>query len=119
MITGFNRIQKFFEQIPSLKPLVIIDYAFSTMLMLFSIYTGYRLWAIRPGAVRLSQKYLLASAGYDIFSGILPFIVGLPNSIAQRMATNLIPDIIRGLIYSGVWYTYLERSKRVKTTYNL
>jgi len=84
---------------------------------IFSIYAGIALWQIRLNAVRIAKKYLIFCLLYSILVTFLPQIVELPSDARRIMNLELIKGILRTLVFVAIWHTYLNRSKRVKVTY--
>lgn len=119
LISGYNATNQFFDQFPGLVTITVIDWLFSIGLMIFSIYAGIALWKIRPGAVNIVKKYLLTVLGYTIIAAFLPFIAGLPARANDAMIAEVIKNIFRSIIYVFIWYSYLNKSKRVKATFNI
>ena len=83
-----------------------------------SVYAGLALWRIRPGAVRTAEIYLLCFLCYQGIAAVLPFLAGLPASANHGLTEAVYKNLTRGLLYFGLWYSYLNKSKRVKATYN-
>ena len=86
--------------------------------MAFSVYAGPGFWSIRPGAVHMAKRYLLYFAGYHSVAAILPFMAGLPSAANEAMIAQVAKDTYRGVIYFAVWYSYLNKSRRVSVTYH-
>jgi hypothetical protein len=85
--------------------------------MAFSIYAGLGLWRIRPGAVRTAEIYLLCFLCYQGIAAVLPFLAGFPASANHALTEAVYRNLARSLLYFGVWYSYLNKSERVKATY--
>jgi hypothetical protein len=84
----------------------------------YSIYAGICLWSIRPNAVSVAKGYLLTMLAYSI---VMPFLViglsDLPSYANNVMAAEGFKDFLRNLLGFGVWFSYLNVSKRVASTY--
>jgi hypothetical protein len=106
-----------FTRYPGLLRATVIDLVLSVALMAFSIYSGVLLWRVRPGAVAMAKRFLLCVIGYYVVAAVLMFTAGLPASASARLTAEAAKNIIRGLIFSGIWYSYLQLSKRVRATY--
>jgi hypothetical protein len=85
--------------------------------MILSIRAGIALWRIKSGAVRIAKNFLVINFGFSVISVFLPIIVGLPTDVKAVLIPDLIRGAIQSLFYSGLWYSYLNYSKRVKETY--
>ena len=86
--------------------------------MAFSVYAGTGLWSIRPGAVHMAKRYPLHFLGYHAVAAILPFMAGLPSAANEAMIAQGAKDTFRGVIYFAVWYSCLNKSRRVSVTYH-
>jgi hypothetical protein len=117
LVSGYNEVSPYFEQFPGLVTVTIVNGMLSIGLMVFSIYAGIALWNIRPGAVKIAKKYLLVFLGCSILAIFIPFMAGLPSKANKTMIGEFVKGAIRSLFYFVIWYSYLNKSKRVKTTY--
>ena len=144
LTSGYKQASPYFEMFPGLLIITIIDSVLSIALIGFSIYAGIALWKIRPNAVKIAKKYLLTLLGYSILAAFLPFMVSLPSEANQAMIgvpldeheqiyqditsyfagqyvmelrEEIAKGIFRSIIYVAVWYSYLNKSQRVKATY--
>ena len=84
---------------------------------IFSIYAGISLWQIRLNAVRIAKRYLICCMLYSIVVTFFPQMVELPSDAHRIMNLELIKGILRTFVFVAIWYTYLNRSKRVKVTF--
>ena len=80
-------------------------------LAIFSCIAGVMLWMEKREAVKVTKAYLLVGA-------VLPISLFLVLHLAG-MHVSLLLVIIRRLVYSVTWYSYLCASRRVKLTYGL
>ena len=117
LVSGYNEASPYFDQFPGLVNLAIVDGMLSIGLMVFSIYVGIALWKIRQGAVKIAKKYLLVFLGYSILAIFLPFMAGVPSEANEAMIGEVAKGAIGSFIYFAIWYSYLNKSQRVKTTY--
>jgi hypothetical protein len=114
---SYSSSSKYFGQFPGLLIINVIDTLLSLGLVAFSIYAGVGLWRIRPGAVQLTKRYLWYFLGYHAVTAILPFMAGLPSEANDAMLAEVVKDTFRGGVYFAVWYSYLNKSRRVSATY--
>ena len=77
------------------------------------IAAGLSLFQVRPGAVTLAKASLGYSALVDVIVYATPYS---PNNRPPGDATII---LVASLVYYGVWFGYLTRSKRVRATYEL
>jgi len=108
----------YLDTFSSLHTLILVDSVLSIGLMVFSIYAGYALWSIKQNAVRTAKAYLLTTLAYSILMPMV--IIGTSDPI---MDNSIITEIglkqaFSGIIAFAIWFTYLNRSKRVRTTYD-
>ena len=80
--------------------IVLLDFG----LVVFSVFTGVALWRIRPYAVTSAKIFLICE-----------LIFGL---MITALLSQWLP-MLQGVAYFIIWYTYLNRSGRVKSTYGL
>jgi hypothetical protein len=104
-------------QFPGLLVITIVDLILSTAIMGFSIYAGLALMRVRPNAVRIAKTFLLVRLGYSLLELALPLVAGLPASARSIMLQAIAGQVVVGVLYVAIWYSYLTVSKRVKRTY--
>jgi len=119
LAAAYGESSKYFHQFPGLLVIAVIDTFLSVGLAAFSVYAGIGLWTIRPGAVQMAKRYLLFFLGYLAIAAILPFMAGLPSAAHEAMFAEVARGTFRGVIYFAIWYSYLNKSKRVSATYHL
>lgn len=105
-----NRLQGMFT-------ITVIQNILALGMTIFSIYAGISLWQIRLNAVRIAKRYLICCMLYSIVVTFLPQMVELPSGAHRIMNLELIKGILRTFVFVAIWYTYLNRSKRVKVTF--
>jgi hypothetical protein len=88
------------------------DIICSLFIAAFGIYTAYYLWKIKPNAVKIAKKFIIAAGIYNLLLFILLFSLDLPSS-----ADQVAPQVFVRIIVLACWYSYFNRSKRVKATY--
>jgi uncharacterized protein DUF2569 len=118
LATTYRSSLEYFVQFPGLLVVTVIDTIFSLGLMAFGFYAGIGLWSIRPGAVKMARRFLLCTLGYQAIAAILPFMAGLPPETTAEMTGQIARDVLRSVIYFAIWYSYLDRSRRVAATYH-
>jgi hypothetical protein len=115
---AFIKSLEYFDQFPGLLVITVIDTILSLGLIAFGFYAGIGLWSIRPGAVKMAKRYLLCILGYQAISAILTFMAGLLTATTANMISQVALDALRSVIYFAIWYSYLDKSKRVAATYH-
>jgi len=114
---SYSQSSRYFDRFPGLLVITVIDTFLSLGLMAFSIYAGVCLWRIRSGAVQTAKKYLLWFLVYLAIAAVLPFMAGLPSTANDTLLAEAAKNTFRGFIYFAIWYSYLNKSKRVRATY--
>ena len=114
---SYRESAPYFSQFPGLLVVTGLDTVLSLGLTVFSIYAGASLWRLRPGAVQTAKRYLLWFLAYQAVAIVLPFMAGLPSSADETMIAQSVKDAFRGILYVIIWYSYLNKSKRVRATY--
>ena len=117
LVSTYTQTESLYSQYPGLQTIFLIDLGLSCLLMFLSIRAGIALWSIKPGAVQTAKYYLLILLGYSFIAAFLPFMAGLPSSANDAMIPEVVKGCVRSLLYFGIWYTYLNVSKRVNATY--
>lgn len=97
--------------------ITVVDFVLSASVMCLSVYAGICLWRIRPNAVRISKAYLLVFLTYNVVASFLPFMAGLPSQANEVMMREVASGLFRSIIFVAIWYSYLNKSKRVAATY--
>jgi hypothetical protein len=87
-----------------------------TAVAVFSFLTGLRLWLIKPNAVDLARRYLLtyliANVSYFLF-----WILVIRPTTQVAFAEMAWYHVVGPAVSAALWYSYLEHSKRVRSTY--
>jgi hypothetical protein len=85
----------------------------------FSIVAGLRLWLVKPDAVRFTKRFLLtylgANIGYFVM-WVFWILIARPSG-AVSFAEMGWGHVVGPILLVALWYSYLERSKRVRATY--
>lgn len=111
--------KSYFTTFPNLRAFVLIDTILSMGLIGFSIYAGYVLWSIKQNAVEIAKAYFLARLAYSI---IMPLVFRSVSDLPMDDSTIIdafIKQAVSGIIAFAIWFTYLNRSKRVRATYSV
>lgn len=114
----FSSSSQYFGQYPRLKTIIAIDGVLFAGVMAFGIYSGILLWTISPNAVKIARTYLIVYLGIIILEVFRPLLLELPPDLSHDMVvTGLRAAGYRYAFFVSVWYSYLNKSKRVKATY--
>jgi hypothetical protein len=107
----------YFGEHPELFRLCLASGICRLALAVFSVYAGFGLWKVVPGALSVAKKYLLAVILYSLVASFLPVLVGVPQESYQEFAGETVFNGYITMAYAITWYIYLQRSRRVKATY--
>jgi hypothetical protein len=114
---SFGKSSRYFDRFPGLRAIALIDALLSVGLIAFSIYAGVGLWSIRRGAVRTAKRYFQCYLGYAFIAAALPFMAGLPSAANDSLIFAAVKSAGGGLVSFSIWNSYLNKSERVKATY--
>ncbi len=115
--TSYSESSQYFDQFPGLAAIFYIDCILSSILTFLSIRAGIALWDIKPGAVNIAKQYLFFYLGYAVIASFLPFVAGLPSAVNDAMIPEVAKSALQSIFFFGIWFSYLNVSKRVKATY--
>jgi len=88
-----------------------------TGLACFSVYAGILLWRVVPNAVTVAKRFLMTVLVVGLFQTLIAAGVALSSKEWGKPLADAVGIAFRPLIYVGIWYSYLKRSKRVAATY--
>lgn len=108
IVDVIRRIPIFETNKPDFATFIRMNNIVIAAVQVFGIYAGIRLWQKRPGAVNLVKKFLITILVYNI---IFALICAINFDISVWIA------VLHTLIFVGIWYTYLDTSKRVRYTF--
>jgi hypothetical protein len=99
-----------------------IDLIATILISCISVYAGWQLWKINPGAIKTTKTYLNIVLVYSMFFFFIITIIfsfsNMPfNSISQNIFGDIIRETISSITYVIIWNLYLKNSERVKNTY--
>ena len=83
----------------------------------FSIYAGMRLWRIKPDAVKAAKRFLLTYLSMNLVAAAVAAVLAFSSSEWAEPLADATTSPLPSLVYVGIWYSYLNRSKRVAATY--
>jgi hypothetical protein len=117
LFTFTDMARPLFARHPEFFRLVLISGVARIAMAVFSLYVGVSLWKLVPGAPRLACRYFMTLAAYSVAVVLLPTMlhVTLEQGTDSLMAGSINAGVT--IAYSGAWYIYLTRSRRVHSTY--
>ncbi len=116
-IKEYHDSSPYFEQFPGLFGTTVIEGILGFCFISFAIYAGIGLLIIRPGAVNTAKNFLKFYLGFQVVISVLPFMAGLPSTVNNALFTEAARNIVSTIIFFNIWNSYLNRSKRVRATY--
>lgn len=105
------------DSLPGLIGASVFDSVLVVALAGYGIYAGVKLWTIQPGAVRTAKIFLALTLAYVFGSPLLYAAADLPGVGYDVLMVESVKEIVQALIYFGVWFSYLNVSRRVQATY--
>lgn len=105
---------------PKLADFKVISYikiVIGLILTILSIRTGIYLLNIKPNAVKIAKQYLTISLIFSFVTIFLDNAVKLPYDLEKSKMISTAVSIVMSFISFGIWYSYLNVSKRVIATY--
>lgn len=95
----------------------VADAVISAALAGLGIYAGISLLRLKPNAVRIAKRYLIAYGIYTMVLLIMVVIAVIAASGDAQPSVETAGPVIRGFGSVIIWYLYLEKSKRIAITY--
>ncbi len=114
---NFRAVEEIRAAYPRAMTIALLDSFVVVALTVYSIYTGVRLWRVRPGAVTGARRFLVIIWVYFLLERLSIFAVGFPADVNLKLFRRLLWQLP---VFSGmvlIWWLYLSRSKRVAATY--
>ena len=108
---------------PALQGALLTEVVLEIGLAILAAYAGWSLYRMRPSAVRIANAYFiimfaLAVLGLGMLLATTPVLSQTEgNALLNTLRAPATVASIRQAILSAVWFTYLQRSKRVRVTY--
>lgn len=95
------------------KTLLIFNLVMVGAIGLFSLLSGALLWSRHPKAVSYTKIFLVTQAAVTVGMVVILMFYISPDP------KPFIKPVLQSLVYLGAWMTYVQKSVRVKNTYNL
>jgi len=77
---------------------------------------GFRILAVRRGAIRLCRR-ALAAAPLAVVAEMGAAFLALDGDVVDRILPGLAVGFLRRVLFAVVWLAYLHRSRRVRETF--
>ncbi len=114
LVMEYAKVGPYFGRVPGLLVTAILDTVMRVALMCFGIYAGVCLLKIRPNAVRIAKRYLLAYCLCQVAVSLLTLLGSVPEAMEK---SGWAVGTLRSIVYVAIWYSYLKKSERVAATY--
>jgi len=119
VLSGYKDLNQYFDKLPSLEVLFYIELVVELFISSFSVYSGLMLYWKRPNAISITKKFLLFFLIAILLEIISIYFIGLPEELISIILPTFFKDMFRKFVYVGIWYSYLNKSIRVKNTYGI
>lgn len=97
---------------------IVIELSISVLLIIFSIFAGVLLWTKKKDAVSMAQIYLSCELVLPMFLHVLYYMPWHPVSGDTEIIKVAKSNMFGNILFVGVFFIYLIKSKRVHATYN-
>jgi len=114
LVMEYAKVGPYFGRVPGLLVTTILDTVMRLALMCFGIYAGVCLLKIKPNAVRIAKRYLLAYCLCQVAVSLLTLLGGVPEAMEK---SGWAVGTLRSIVYVAIWYSYLKKSETVAATY--
>ncbi|MGB8801609.1 MAG: DUF2569 family protein [Candidatus Acidiferrales bacterium] len=94
-----------------------IDAVLLIGLAAWSVYCGICLLRLKPNAPKITKTFMICLFLYSALGAAFTVMAGAKNGPNSADTSTAIVPFLRTFIGVIVWYSYLERSKRVKNTF--
>lgn len=115
---NYQKIEIYFAFVSGMRSYFLLSSFLSLAITAFGVYVGIALWTRKPGAVSAAKDYLFISLCNSIFALLLhSMMVETPPGANQSYVAETLQFLVLIIAPFAVWFTYFNRSKRVKATY--
>jgi hypothetical protein len=114
---GFSAGSRVEDRLPGFMTAMASDSVLAAPIMALGIFAVVSLWAVKPNAVRVAKLYLIVQPVYAVLEVAL-FLAILPSSATGTVIEKGTTSVLGSLLYAGLWFSYLSKSKRVRATYS-
>jgi hypothetical protein len=102
---------------PLLFKILAVDWSMRVILIVLGIYAGTSLWRVKPGAPRVAKTYLVAVFAQQVVLLLMGFWIASKVVATPENIGGVVMEPLRSIIYVVIWYSYLNKSRRVAATY--
>ena len=102
---------------PAWQGVLLLALAFTAAAVVYGIHAGLQLWRIRPQAVAVARRALLAGLAADLFTATLEVTSGAVPAADGTLVYQVTLRLVPSLVFFTVCLAYLNRSRRVDNTF--
>ena len=118
LVVEYQQAKQYFDRGPGLLRMMQLEVVVQFALVIFSIYAGYLLWAVKPGATTTAKIFLCTLLATNILSGpILGLLAGVNDTSMAALWSEVPSRTYRPMVWFLPLMGYLRLSKRVRATY--
>ena len=108
-----------FQRIPGMFEYIMAFEIINVGIFLYSLYVGISLWRVKVNAVAKTVIFFKAMVFISAIFIVLPYMTDLSERFVSTYSTAAIIGVLKALLISVIWIMYLNRSKRIKTTFSI
>jgi hypothetical protein len=83
-----------------------------------SFCAGLQLWDVKPAAIKFTKIFLIIQLFLSFVIAIIQSLMPFPFGSDDNNIIIIVKAMIPSLIYFSLWYAYLNKSRRVYSTYS-
>ena len=117
LFSSYQEASLFFQHFPRFHIVAIVDVLLSIGIICFGIFAGVALLKQTYNAVRLAKWYLSTLLLYPVVGSLLLLMTDLPSEANSAIISATVASGFRPLVFFAIWYSYLNKSLRVRNTF--
>lgn len=118
MTNGYTTFSKHFSTSSGLRIAIYVSMALTTSSVVFGIYTGIRLWTIKPNAVNVAKNALLFGLFTRVITTAIHVAAGPESLPYAQLINQTLFHMVPSLIFFTACFAYLNKSVRVSVTFS-
>ena len=87
----------------------------------YGIFAGIQLWKKNPAGIEKAKRFMIAFLMFsviDLAMGVnWVVLMGHKGSVSRFISWQTVKPLLNSIVYTLIWYSYLEKSNRVLMTY--
>ncbi|HUO84815.1 MAG TPA: DUF2569 family protein [Thermoanaerobaculia bacterium] len=97
----------------SLANIVAVEAIFGFALIAFGVFAGISLWTLSPNGVTMARRFFIAVLCYQGLMVLMVFGTDLPYFAKGPVQEAIMQQVVASGIGVAIWWSYLNKSKRV------